>query len=321
MAEAPSAAPPQNTAPAALGKGAPAGAPAAPPVGAPAAAKEQATETIKVDGKEVKVTPSQLRALAQKGYFADQRLKSVDVLQGKTKALIDSLKTPEGLLQVLKDPALGASPKEVFRKLMASDVVDDELKEEMSRWVYDNVVVQSKKTPAEIETEKKLAKLSQLEKDDADRKAAALNEQQKAQVAQVYAAVRTEVTKQIVADKTFPKTEGSIRAVVEKLRVMNRQGAPITAESISKALSLVKNDHMIHQQSLLDAFEDPEQLISAIGEGRALKIARALAMRLKNKAAAKTAPKKDEEQTENLDGRNARKFGRERHGYQVMDVM
>lgn len=299
-------------------------APAADPKAVAGAPKpvEQATETIKVDGKEVKVTPAQLRALAQKGYFADQRLKSLDVLQGKTKSLIDSLKTPEGLMQVLKDPALGASPKDVLRKLMASDVVDDELKEEISKWVYDNVVVQGKKSPEQIETEKKLSKLAQLEKDDADRKAAALNEQQKAQVAQVYQAVRTEVTKQITADKTFPKTEGSIRAVVEKLRVMNRQGAPITVESISKALSLVKNDHMIHQQSLLDAFEDPEQLISAIGEARALKIARALATRLKTKAAAKTAPKAGDEKTEeNLDSRNSRKFGRDKHGYAVLDVL
>jgi hypothetical protein len=321
MAET-TAAPPATAAPAAAApaKGAPAGAPAAPVPGAPKV-QEQATETIKVNGKEMKVTPSQLRALAQKGAFADERLKSLDVLQSSTKNLLESLKTPEGLMKVLKDPNLGASPKEVLRKLMASDVVDDELKEEISRWVYDNVVVQGKKTPEQIETEKKLSKLAQLEKDDADRKSAALNEQQKAQVAQVYQAVRTEVTKQIVADKTFPKTEGSIRAVVEKLRVMNRQGAPITEASITKALALVKNDHMLHQQSLLDAFEDPEQLIAAIGEPRALKIARALATRLKAKGAIKTAPKKDDETAENLDARNTRKFGRERHGYNVLDVM
>ncbi len=321
MAEPTTAAPPQAAAPVAPVKGAPAAAPAVAAAGA--AKPDLATETIKVNGKEVKVTPSQMRALAQKGYFADQQLKSVDVLQGKTKALIDSLKTPEGLLQVLKDPALGASPKEVFRKLMASDVVDDELKEEMSRWVYDNVVVQSKKSPEQIETEKKLARLDALEKQEAAQKEKALSEQQKSQVAQVYAAVRTEVTKQIVADKTFPQTEGSIRAVVEKLRVMNRHGAPITPENVTKALGLVKKDHILHQQAMLDAFEDPEQLISAIGEARALKIARALATRLKNKGALKTAPKKDEAGAgeENLDARNTRKFGRERHGYQVMEVM
>ncbi len=318
MADAP-AAPPQAAPAATPAKGAAAAPPAAVPGAKPA---EQATETIKVDGKEMKVTPSQLRALAQKGYFADQRLKSVDVLTNSTKNLLSKLQTPEGIMEVLRDPKLGASPKDVLRKLMTSDVVDAELKEEISRWVYDNVVVQGQKSPEQIETEKKLSKLAQLEKDEKDRNERALSEQQRAQVAQVYQAVRTEVTKQIVADKTFPKTEGSIRAVVEKLRVMNRQGAPITAESISKALGLVKHDHMIHQQTLLDAFEDPEQLIAAIGEPRALKIARALATRLKAKSAAKSAPKKADDGTdENLDARNTRKFGRERHGYAVMEVM
>jgi hypothetical protein len=317
MAETTAAPPLSASVPA---KGAPSGAPAAPVPGAPKAA-EQATETIKVNGKEMKVTPTQLRAFAQKGVFADERLKSLDVLQSSTKNLLESLKTPEGLMKVLKDPSLGASPKDVFRKLMTSDVVDDELKEEITRWVYDKVVVEGKKTPEQIETEKKLARLDALEKQEKDQKERALSEQQKAQVAQVYQAVRTEVTKQIVADKTFPKTEGSIRAVVEKLRVMNRQGAPITDESVTKALGLVKKDHMLHQQGILDALDDPEQLISAIGEERALKIARALATRLKAKGALKASPKKDDETPENLDDRNKRKFGREKHGYNVMDVM
>ncbi len=290
--------------------------PAKPAVGA------EPTRDYKVNGKIVKLTQSQADAYTQKGFAADQKLKSMDVLQGKTAGLIQALKTPEGLLSILKDPALGANPKEVFKKLMASDIVDDELKEAMSKWVYDNVVVQGKKSPEQIEQEKKLARLEQFEKDEAKRKEDALSAQQKQQVDGIYQAVRTEVTKQIVADKFFPKNEGAIRMVIEKLRVMNKKGAQISTESVGKALDLVKKDYLLLQQSILDSDDDAEALISRIGEARALKISKALIARLKKKSAPAADAKTDDEKApENLDSRNIRKYGRERHGYQVLDVM
>lgn len=286
------------------------------------AATPEATYDVKVNGQVRKLTQAQLVAAAQKGLFADQRLKSMDVLQGKTAALLSAMKTPEGILQVLKDPALGASPKDVFKKLMASDIVDDELKETMAKWVYDNVVVQGKKTPEQVEQEKRLAKLDQLEKADADRKLQEATTAQKAQVQQIYTAVRAEVTKQIVADKTFPQTEGSIRAVVEKLRVMNRKGAPITPENVTKALGLVKSDHLLHQQAMFDALEDPEALIAVVGEARALKISRALVDRLKKKQAAKADAKPAPENgvREKVTDRIDRKLGRTPQGYHVLDI-
>jgi hypothetical protein len=301
-----------------------AGAPAALAAGAPAAkpaAGAEATFEVKVNGQVKKLTQSQLIAAAQKGLFADQKLKSMDVLQGKTAGLIQALKTPEGLLAVLKDPALGANPKEVFKKLMASDVVDDELKEVMSKWVYDNVVAQAKKTPEQIEQEKRLARLDQLEKDEEKRKQDALTAQQKQQVDGIYQAVRSEVTKQIVADKTFPKNEGAIRLVIDKLRVMNRKGAPVTAESITKALATVKNDYILLQQSILDADDDPEALISRIGEARALKISKALIARLKKKSAPAEGAKIEGEETgRKVTDRIDEKLGRERHGYHVLKI-
>ncbi len=317
---APPAAPAAGSTPAP--KAAP-GAPLTPTAGAPAAKPAVAEQTfeVKVNGQVKKLTQAQLVAAAQKGLFADGKLKSMDVLQGKTAGLIQALKSPAGLLSILKDPALGANPKEVFKTLMASDIVDDELKEAMSKWVYDNVVVQGKKSPEQVENEKRLARLDQLEKDEEKRKQDALTVQQKQQVDGIYQAVRSEVTKQIVADKTFPQTEGAIRLVIEKLRVMNRKGAPVTAESITKALWTVKNDYLLLQQSILDADDDPEALISRIGEARALKISKALIARLKKKAAPAADAKTEEGTPENLDSRNSRKFGRERHGYQVLDVM
>lgn len=302
----------------------PIGAPGTPAGGASPAAKPgapEATFEVKVNGQVKKLTQAQLIAAAQKGLFADGKLKSMDVLQGKTAGLLQALKTPEGLLSILKDPALGANPKEVFKKLMASDIVDEELKEVMSKWVYDNVVVQSKKTPEQLEQEKRLARLDQLEKDEEKRKNDALSEQQKQQVSGIYQAVRAEVTKQIVADKTFPKNEGAIRLVIEKLRVMNKAGAPVTVESIGKALTTVKKDYLLLQQSILDADDDPEALISRIGEARALKISKALIARLKKKAApaADGKPEGNESPRKVTDKIDA-KLGRTRSGHFILDV-
>lgn len=278
----------------------------------------EATEDYVVNGKTVKLTKAQAKAYTQKGLFADGKLKSMNVLSEKTAALLENIKTPAGLLKILKDPALGASPKAVLRELLNSDTIDDELKEDLSKWVYENVVKKGQMTPEQIENDKKLTDYERLKKEDADRKKATETQQNQAQVNQVYQAVRAEISKQIVADKTFPQTEGAIRSVVDKLRVMNKKGAQITTENISKALALVKKDHILHQQTMFDAIEDPESLIALVGEARALKISKALVARLKAKGAAKAAADKSEP----IVGEKARvsKFGMDRHGYTVMDV-
>jgi hypothetical protein len=246
----------------------------------------------------------------------------VDVLQGTTARLLADLKTPEGLIRILKDPSLGANPKEVFKKLMASDVIDDELKEAMSEWVYKNVVQTSKLTPEQLEDRKKLSDYERLKAQEDKRKSDESGAAQKAQQTQIYNAVRAEVSKQITADKGFPQTEGSIRMVIEKLRVMNKQKVPINSESIGKAIGLVKKDHIMHQQAMFDVLEDPEALIAFFGEARALKISKALVARLqakgKVKAPAKEAPTDDPQ--EKMQDRIDKKYGRERHGYAVLDV-
>lgn len=289
------------------------------PVVPPTVPVPGATETLKVNGKEIKVTKAQLIAAAQKGFFADQKLKSVDVLAKKTESLLASLKTPEGAMQVLKDAGLSAEA--LLDKILESDA-SDAAKEKMSQWVYKNVVQAAKLTPEEVERDKKLSDYERLKKQEEARKQADLTAKQQAQVQQVYSAVRAEVTKQILADKTFPQTEGSIRQVVEKLRVMNKQGVPVTTESVTKALGLVKKDHLLHQQAMLDTIEDPEGLIALVGEARALKISKALVARLqaKTKASAKEEKVQEKSVREKVTDRIDKKLGRTSQGYTILDV-
>ena len=283
-----------------------------------AAKPAEETETYVVNGKEVKLTKAQAKAYVQKGLFADQRGKSFDVLKSKTEALIEGLKNDP--LSVLLDPALGITKEALLDRILASDA-SDEMKEKASKWVYENVVVQAKKPPEQIENEKKLAELDRLQKAEAARKDKELSEQNQKKVNEIYQAVRAEVTKQIVADKTFPQTEGSVKAVIEKLRVMNKKGVPITVESVTKALDFVKKDYIIHQQALLDSVEDPEGLIALLGEDRALKISKALVARIQAKAKSKIVEEKPpEEKRQKVTDRIDAKLGRTQHGYHILNV-
>ena len=282
-----------------------------------------ATYELKVDGKVFNVTEAQLRAYAQKGFFADKALKSVDVLKSSTTNLINKLKTPEGLWEVLSDPALGANPKAVFKKLMASGIVDDELKDEMGAYLYNNDPrINKTLTPEQLEQRKKLEDYERMKTEEQKRKEADLSAKQKEQISKIYQGIRAEVTKQILADKTFPQTEGSIRGVVEKLRVMNKQGTPITVQSITKALDLVKKDNLLHQQSMFDATTDPEELIKLFGEERALRVSKALVARLKGKQQAKpgAVPEVKREGKEKITDALDRKYGRNKQGYQILDI-
>ena len=292
------------------------GDPKAAPVVDPKAA--EVTETIKVNGKEIKLTKAALIAAAQKGYFADQRIKSADVLKGKTEALINALKTPDGLLQILKDPALGASPKEVFKRLMSSDIIDDELKEEMSQWVYQNVVQTAKLTPEQIEERKKLSEYDRMKKAEEDRNKQEQTKAQQAKVEGIRKAVVSEIKKQLDASKTFPQTERAIADVVQKLRVMNKQGAGVTVENVTKAIAQVSKEYLAHQQAMFDTLEDPEKLIELFGEARALKISRALVARLQAKGKIKPAAEVEKTGDEKIQSQIAKKLGRNEQGYTIV---
>lgn len=289
-----------------------------PKTGKPAvAAPAGPLKTIKVNGKDVQVSEAQYHALAQKGYFADKMTTQVDSLKKGTQGILEALKTPGGVLRLLQDKSLGNSPKAVLNEILNSDAIDDEVKETLSAWVYKNVVQPAKLSPEELEKNNKLSEYEKLKKQETERKQKEDAANQTAEVQKVYQAIRAEVVKQIKDDKTFPQAEGAYRQVIEKIRVMNKKGVQVTVESITKAIAETKKDHLLHQQALFDAIEDPEALIAFFGEARAMKISRALVARLKAKGVQKTTgqPRGEdgvrEKTTEAID----RKIGRHPSGY------
>lgn len=293
------------------------------PAGA-ATPQPEATEEIKVNGKTYKVTPTQLRALAQKGMFADQRLKSVESLAGSSQRLINAIKNPVELLSLIKSEAktLGIEPKTYLRELVSKGFVDEDDLDFLAKETNDKWLPRQKMTPEEIQHEKEKQEIERYKKEKAERELQEMTQKQQTQVKQIYQAVRSEVMKQIAADGTFPQTEFMIHQTIEKIRVMNKKGIPVTVENVTKALNGVKQDFVTNFTAILGAYkDDPEKLISAIGEPYALAISRALVARLKKKAmdAAGEPSKPTTTVREKTTDRIDKKLGRTPQGYSIIN--
>ena len=291
MAE-PVAAPAAAAAPVTPVKAAPADPKAAAVDPKAAAPVVEPTEEYKVGGKIVKLTKAQAKAYVEKAAYANDQLQSVKALRESTTNLINELKTPEGIVNILNNPKLGNSPSAVLKKLLASGAVDDDTKSFLQQWVWENGIKQTKMTPEQIKYENDLKLLESYKEKEGKAKALADEQAKQQGLQRAYGEIRSLVTGAITADKTFPMTEGAYRSVVEKLRVMNKQNVPVNAATVAKALEQVKLDHKNHQIALLDAIIDDEELIKFIGPERASRIAKTYAKRFKAKQAA-AAPKVD----------------------------
>jgi len=273
-----------------------------------------------VNGKKILLTKAQAKAAVQKGLFADQTLKSVEVLKTKTAGLLEALKTPKGVLGLIKNPDLGINRDEFIRELINSDMVDDNVKEYLTKYVYENVYKPTQLTPEELEKQKKLQDYERLKKQEEMRIKQEEEAKQKQIVEQARNELLSEIAKQVKADKSFPQTEGTVRAVTEKLRVMHQKGAQITSETISKALGLVKKDLLTHQQAMFDTITDPEELVRLFGEDRALKISRALVARLQAKQKEQAKPETKEEVREKTTEKIDKKLNKNQYGYSILDI-
>jgi hypothetical protein len=267
---------------------APAADPKAAAPAAPVAPAPEPTEEYVVEGKKYNLTAKQAKALVQKGLFADQKLQSVDKLVKSSEQLTNLLKTNPAA--VFGDKALGANPREVIKNLLNSNLIDQDTKEDIGKWVYENIVQASKKDPKILELERRAKQADDYEKQLKDQEAAQKKQSDEAATAQAYNAIRTEIGNQIKADKTFPENEDAVRLVGNKIRVAVRAGKPIT---VKQALDLVKKDYYKMQENLFDAVTDDEQFIALIGEARAKRLNDAFVKRFKAKSDKKEEKKQD----------------------------
>ena len=85
------------------------------------AAPKEKLVTVKINGKEEQVPESRLIERYQKGEAAEQAMAKADAMQKQTNQILAMLQTPEGVAEMLNNPALKVDKAAVVAKLLNSN--------------------------------------------------------------------------------------------------------------------------------------------------------------------------------------------------------
>lgn len=203
-------------------------------------------QKLKFDSKD------QLKAVLQKALYADQIIKDASQAKKGAESLMQKLKTPQGVREVLSDPDINLDVKK-FALEIVREMMDDE-----------------KLTPEQREAREWRTKAEKLE---AEKKARdEFEEQKKAQEkAQAHAQqIRTEIIEAMKKYPDIPQTQATMDAVIQNMRAgFRRFGKHLTAEqamtvysqqywnSLSKIIENMEADQLLKRfpQKTLDKIQ------------------------------------------------------------------
>jgi hypothetical protein len=252
----------------------------------------------------------------------------MDLALKNTQNLVEALKTPEGTIAFAKQ--MGIAPETLIERLLGSDISEN-AKEIVGRVAHKLFVEEPKLTPQQIEDRKKLTDYERLKRQEDERKKQEITQKQQAEMQGMYKAIKGEVSKSVLEDKTLAHTEENLRRLIDKIRVVNRnfkakQGRDLSMDEVKtvipKAIGWVHKDNQLHRNAMIEAVKgDSEKLISLVGEDMAMAISRALISRVQarqKEAGKKPAenPQRRESVTEKID----RELGRTPQGFKVMNI-
>lgn len=232
-------APVASSAPAATG--AAATAPAAPAKLAPAKVWE-----LKVNGKPQKFTEEQLLARASQSEAADQKFQEAAQMRKQNEAALGRLKDPAQFIEALQDPALG--------------LTKEQIREAMEAWYSREFIEPEKLSPAEKKLREAEEKLKKYDKENQDREAQKLKDQQEAQTAQARGQIQAQII-EALESSDLPRTNFTIRRLAYWMNRNNDMGynAPISA-----LVERVRNDYNTNLREMVQS-SDGETLIKLLG--------------------------------------------------------
>lgn len=237
---------------------------------------------LDVKGQKQKLkfqTKDQLKAVLQKALYADQVIKDASQAKKGAEALMQKIKTPQGLREILRDPEINMDVKQ-----FALDTVKEMMnrEEKYKDW-----------TPEQM----KAAERAELaDKYEAEMKAK--EEEEKARIAQEKSAAQAqEIRGQIIESMKkypdIPQTQATMDAVIQNMRAAYRRfGKHLTAE---QAMAVYSQQYWTSLGSVLDKMS-PEQIMERFGKKTLDKIQQLKLNELKNKTnPAMKAPSLDGE--------------------------
>ena len=236
---------------------------------------------LKVNGKEEKVPLSKIIERAQKSEGAEAAMQKAAQIEKAFTNFASLVKTPQGLQQILSNPALGVDKKALLRGMLSSN--DPDVVDEAKKYIFHSQVVPTlpEEQRAGFLQQKELEELRAMRTEQEAEKKRQL-ELQKAQEVQkgVQAAFQQNLIdiRKAISTEGLPETEPIIARIARYILVSRRTGKPLSA---AESASRVKADLQTEWQSRLLSAKDDDELLSIIPEDTARKINAALMKRLK----------------------------------------
>lgn len=213
-------------------------------------------QKMKFSGKD------QLKAVLQKALYADQTIK--DGIQAKkgAEALMQKIKTPQGLREVLSDPDINLDVKK-----FALDIVKEMMEDE--KLTDDQRELRKYKTEAEqLKSEKEAALKAQKDQEEQERLGKQASE------------IRGQIIESMKKYPDIPQTQATMDAVIQNMRAAYRRfGKHLTAE---QAMSVYSEQYWNSLGSVIEKM-DPDKIISRFGQKTLDKIQQFKLQQLKEK--------------------------------------
>lgn len=278
--------------------------PAKDAINTPAVDPNAGKEKYVVDGKDRWLTPDQAKAYVQKGLAFEPKISELGRLQQETAQFLQTLKeSPE---KILFNPKLGLSPDQVLAKIMGSTKVNDQIKDIVGQWYYNNVVAKEAMTPQEREHAEMKAKLAEYEDMTKKQQAEFQQRENDAKVQAALNQIKAHIS-EAMQDAGVPLDSKIAPQLAQRVaRIMQlgyQQGKAITPK---EAMAKVKNEIFEYQKAYYDML-DEDKLVDQIGKENAEKVRKYFLKQVKDKETSKIAktggpaPKRDVRKTMNSD--------------------
>lgn len=292
-----------------ISKGVAAKAAGSPPVAENAAAPEAiidpnaGKEKYVVDGKDRWLSPEQAKAYVQKGLSFEPKISELGRLQQETAQFLQTLKdSPE---KILFNPKLGLSPDQVLARIMGSTKVNDQIKDIVGKWYYQNVVEKEAMSPEQREHSEMKSKLAEYEEMNQRQQAEFQQRENDAKVQTALNSIKAQIS-EAMSEAGVPldsKIAPSLaRRVAQVMQMAYKQGKSVTPK---EAMAKVKAEIHEYQKSYYDML-DEDKLVEQIGKDNAEKVRKYFLKQVKDKEMAKApnttkAAKRDVRKTINSD--------------------
>lgn len=196
-------------------------------------------EEYEIGGKKVRLTKAQQKEFIQKSGYADQQMKEAAQLKKYVANLVEKLKSPDGLEEILSDPAIGMDTKkwaiEKVKKLMADEAMD----------------------PKDRELESSRKQLAAYKKAEEEAKAQAEQTRKASEVKAVADQLRNDIVQAMDSTPGLPKSQASMNRVIDYMRAAYKKTGKVLPAA--EAAQLVVADWKREMNSLLKG-RKPEDL-------------------------------------------------------------